>query len=71
MSYTIKFRIKGLLTHYCLESVIHNLQHVKGVESVQLDFLTGQGTIRAREEIDREFVTKMINIVGYKIEWRQ
>jgi hypothetical protein len=71
MAYTIKFRIKGILTHYCQESLVHNLKNVEGIEEVYLDFLSGQGTMLATEEIDREFVTEVIDIMGYTIEWIQ
>ena len=69
MVYTIEFRIKGLLTHYCQEALVHNLENVKGIERVHLDFLSGQGTIFAAKAIDRVFITEMIDIMGYKIEW--
>jgi hypothetical protein len=65
----IKFRIKGILTHYCQEAIVHNLKNVKGIEEAYLDFLSGQGTLLAKEEIDRKFVTEVIDIMGYTIEW--
>lgn len=69
MAYMIKFHIKGMLTHYCQESIVHNLENVKEIERVHLDFLSRQGTIVATEEIDREFVKEFIDIMGYTIEW--
>ena len=67
MSATNTYTVVGMTCSHCVNAVTSEVSKVDGVEKVDVDLASGQGTVHADREIDRQAVAAAVDEAGYEL----
>ena len=65
---TVKFNVNGMHCKSCEMLIKDEISDIPGVETVSVDYKTGDGYLTTFQEIDRDLILKAITNAGYKGE---